>query len=96
MSLVLSPATEARIQAELATGRYAAPDELLNRAPDSLEAEQAQSEPTPKEMEDWLLRNKDAINAALDQSFAQAERGEGYSPEESCALLARHRAQRAA
>ena len=96
MSLVLSPATEARIQAELATGRYAAPDELLNRALDSLQAESTMKEPTPQEMEDWLLRNKDAINAALDQSFAQAERGEGYSPEESCALLARHRAQRAA
>jgi Arc/MetJ-type ribon-helix-helix transcriptional regulator len=100
MTLVLDPATEARIQAELATGRYAAPDELLNRALDSLnaslQAESAMNEPTPQEMEDWLLRNKDAINAALDETFAQAERGEGYSPEESRALLARHRAQRAA
>jgi len=96
MSLVLSPDTEARIQAELATGRYAAPDELLNRALDSLEAERTVSEPIPKEMEDWLLRNKEAINRDLEESFAQSERGEGYSPEESRALLAQHRAERAA
>jgi Arc/MetJ-type ribon-helix-helix transcriptional regulator len=96
MSLVLSPATEARIQAELATGRYAAPDELLNRALDSLQAERTVNEPIPKEMEDWLLRNKEAINRDLDETFAQSERGEGYSPEESRALLARHRAERAA
>jgi Arc/MetJ-type ribon-helix-helix transcriptional regulator len=96
MSLVLSPATEARIQAELATGRYAAPDELLNRALDSLEAERTVNEPIPKEMEDWLLRNKEAISRDLEESFAQSERGEGYSPEESRAILAQRRADRAA
>jgi len=98
MSLVLSPATEARIQAELATGRYAAPDELLNRALDSLnaslEAERTMNEPAPKEMEDWLLRNKDAVNAALDESFAAKERGETYSMEEAEAILAERRAAR--
>ena len=96
MSLVLSPATEARIQAELATGRYAAPDELLNRALDSLQAESAMNEPTPKEMEDWILRNKDAVNAALDESFAAKARGESYSMEEAEAILAQRRAARAA
>ena len=94
MSLVLSPATEARIQAELATGRYAAPDELLNRALDSLEADRAHSEPTPQEMDDWLLRNKDAVNAALDESFAAKERGDSYSMEEAEAILAERRAAR--
>ena len=94
MSLVLSPATEARIQAELATGRYAAPDELLNRALDSLQAESTMKEPTPQEMDDWLLRNKDAINAALDESFAAKERGESYSMEEAEAILAERRAAR--
>ncbi len=94
MSLVLSPATEARIQAELATGRYAAPDELLNRALDSLQAEIAMNQPTPQEMEDWLLRNKDAVNRALDESFAAKERGESYSMEEAEAILAERRAAR--
>jgi Arc/MetJ-type ribon-helix-helix transcriptional regulator len=39
MSLVLSPATEARVLQQVATGRYAAPDDLLNHALDLLEAE---------------------------------------------------------
>jgi hypothetical protein len=43
---------------------------------------------------DWLLRNRDSINADLDQSFAEAERGEGYSPEEVETLLAESRAAR--
>lgn len=38
MSLVLDAATEARIHNELATGRYAAPADLLNQALDLLEA----------------------------------------------------------
>ena len=48
------------------------------------------------EPEDWLVRNKEAINADLDESFAQAARGESYTPEESRALLAQHRASRSA
>ncbi len=88
MSLVLSPATEARIQAELATGRYAAPDELLNRALDLLEAE--------TEPDDWLSANKDAVRAMLDESLAAEARGESYSMEEAEAILASRRAERAA
>lgn len=43
--------------------------------------------------EDWLLRNKEAINADLDESFAQAARGEGYSTEDARALLALRRSK---
>ncbi|HZL50399.1 MAG TPA: hypothetical protein VFC37_05555 [Terracidiphilus sp.] len=85
MSLVLDPATEDRIQRQLERGPYTAPAELINRALDLLETQ-----------DDWLLRNKEAINAGLDRTFAQAARGEGYSPEESRALLEQHRTNRAA
>jgi len=84
MSLVLDPATEDRIQRQLDRGPYAEPAELLNRALDLLEAD------------DWLVRNSEAINADLEESSAQAARGEGYSPEEAMALLAARRAARAA
>jgi Arc/MetJ-type ribon-helix-helix transcriptional regulator len=84
MSLVLDPATEDRIQRQLERGPYAAPAELINRALDLLEAD------------DWLFQNRDAINADLEESSAQAARGEGYSPEEATALLAARRAARAA
>ena len=84
MSLVLDPATEDRIQRQLERGSYTAPAELINRALDLLAAD------------DCLLQNRDAINADLEESSAQAARGEGYSPEEAMSLLAARRAARAA
>jgi Arc/MetJ-type ribon-helix-helix transcriptional regulator len=88
MAITLDPATEQRIQQQLATGRFREPAELLAHALDLIETESAQ--------EDWLLRNKESLNADLDRTFAQAGRGEGYSPDESRALMAQHRASRAA
>jgi len=83
MTLTLDPATEQRLQRELARGVYANPNELIAHALDLVEAE-----------EEWFLRNKEAINAGLDESFAQAERGEGYTLEEACVILAERRASR--
>ena len=88
MAIILDPATEERIQRQLDRGTFREPAELLAHALDLVEAEAVE--------EGWLLRNKEAINADLDRTFAQAERGEGYSPEESRALLQQHRASRAA
>jgi Arc/MetJ-type ribon-helix-helix transcriptional regulator len=83
MSLTLDPATEQRIQRQLDRGAYTAPTDVINHALDLLEAE-----------DDWLLHNRDAINASLDESFAAKERGESYSPEEAEAILAERRAAR--
>jgi Arc/MetJ-type ribon-helix-helix transcriptional regulator len=94
MTLVLDPTTEARLQRELATGRYTGPSELLTHALDLLEAERDSTEATSHAMEDWLLRNKDAIQAGLQESLAAKERGESYSPEEAMAMLAERRAAR--
>jgi len=88
MAITLDAAIEQRIQRQLDRGAFREPAELLAHALDLVEAEAMQ--------EDWLLRNKEAINAGLDRTFSQAASGEGYSPEESRALLARHRASRAA
>jgi Arc/MetJ-type ribon-helix-helix transcriptional regulator len=83
MSLALDPATEQRIQREMARGVYREPDEVVNRALDLLESQEA-----------WLLRNRDAINERLEESMAQAERGEVYTAEEARALLERDRRSR--
>jgi len=83
MSLVLDPALEERIQRQLDRGAFREPAELLSHALDLVEAEG-----------DWLYQNREAINASLEETFASAERGEGYSPEESRALLAQRRAAR--
>lgn len=88
MAIVLDPATEQRIETLLSRAGFSEPAELLAHALDLVEAEEVE--------QDWLLRNKEAINADLDRTFAQAERGEGYSPEESRALLNQRRASRAA
>jgi hypothetical protein len=88
MAITLDAATEERIQRQLEGGTFPGPTELLAHALDLIEAEAF--------AEDWLTRNMDAINADLEETFAQAARGEGFSPEESRADLARHRAARAA
>jgi Arc/MetJ-type ribon-helix-helix transcriptional regulator len=88
MAITLDATTEQRIQRQLDRGAFREPAELLAHALDLVEAEAVH--------EDWLLRNKEAINAGLDRTFAQAARGEGHSPQESRALLAQHRASRTA
>jgi len=88
MAITLDAATEERIKRQLDRSTFREPAELLAHALDLVEAELS--------AEDWLLRNRESINADLDRTFAQAERGEGYSPEESRALLVRHRASRRA
>jgi predicted transcriptional regulator len=87
MTLTLDPALEKRIQQELARTGYDDPAKLIAHALDLLEAEPTAAEPLTEEMEDWGLRNKDAINRALDVSFAQASRGEFYTPEQVQARL---------
>lgn len=44
--------------------------------------------------EDWLLRNRVAIESNLEESFAQAARGEGYTLDEVKELLDRTRNSR--
>jgi Arc/MetJ-type ribon-helix-helix transcriptional regulator len=86
MAITLDAATEERIQRQLESGTFPGPTELLAHALDLLEEEKA--------AEDWLDRNMDTINADLEETFAQASRGECFSPEKSRALLAQHRATR--
>jgi Arc/MetJ-type ribon-helix-helix transcriptional regulator len=85
MAITLDLKTEQRIQRQLDRGAFREPSELLQHALDLVEAE-----------EDWLLRNRDAIDAGLDESFAQAARGEGYTLDEAKALLEERRASRIA
>jgi len=83
MTLTLDSATQQRIQEELARGRYREPAEVIAHALDLLEAERI-------EMEERRL----GLVRRLEQSFAQSERGETYSPEEARAVLAERRAAR--
>jgi Arc/MetJ-type ribon-helix-helix transcriptional regulator len=85
MAITLDLKTEQRIQRQLDRGAFREPSELLQHALDLVGAAEA-----------WLLRNRDAIDAGLDESFAQAARGEGYTLDEANALLEERRASRIA
>ena len=84
MTLTLDPVIEQRIQRELERGHFRTPAEVIEHALNLLESQG-----------DWLLRNKDAINERLEESMAQAERGEVYTPEEVRELLNQDRQNRA-
>ncbi len=71
MTLALDPATEQLLQQELATGRYGKPSALIPHALILVRAER----------EDTLARRAEII-ADLEESIAQARRGEGISGEE--------------
>lgn len=79
MSLILDPATEARLQRQLDFGAYSRPDDLLTHALDLLEAEAVQA--------DWLSANRDTVRTMFEESFAAKERGESYTLEEARAIL---------
>jgi len=66
VNLTLDSATEQRIRRELDRGHYREPAEVISHALNLLEAE-----------EEWLEMSKGALNARLEESLAQIERGEG-------------------
>lgn len=85
MALTLDPQLEQRIQHEIDLGHYGDPAEVIAHALDLLDEQEA-----------WLQRNKGAISERLEESFAQAERGEVYTAEEAARLLDQRIAERAA
>jgi len=85
MTLRLTPPTEQRIKRQAELGPFHEPDEVVNRTLDLLESQ-----------ESWIARNRDAIRERLEHSWAQAERGELYTPEEALRILDERRAARAA
>ena len=81
MAIALDPATEERIQREFARGHYGSPAEVIAQALDLLQAE-----------EEWLERSKSALNARLQESMAQIDRGEGIPGDRLLEVLAERRA----
>jgi len=85
MSLALDPQTEQRIQRKLELCGYTEPAQLINRALDLLDSEEA-----------WSDEEKANFDKRLDVSMAQAERGEVYTAEEAARLLDQRLAARLA
>jgi len=81
MAITLDPAIEQRIQQELAAGEFREPSELLSHALDLLAAERTD-----------IAARRTRLLARLDESCAQADRGEGFSEEELRDRMAQRRA----
>jgi antitoxin ParD1/3/4 len=80
MEITLDPATEERIQRELARGHYGSPAEVIAQTLDLLQAEQ-----------EWLELSKSALNARLQESMAQIDRGEGIPGDRLLEVLTQRR-----
>jgi Arc/MetJ-type ribon-helix-helix transcriptional regulator len=76
MSLALDPQTEQRIQRHIDRGHFHDSAEVIAHALNLLDAQ-----------EEWFSRNREAISERIEESAAQAERGEVYTAEEAARLL---------
>ncbi len=81
MEITLKPEDEQIIQRRLESGVFSDVNEVIHKALQSLDAEEA-----------WLLANNGAIHEKIGRGVSQLDRGEGLSPEESRARLQERKA----
>jgi putative addiction module CopG family antidote len=72
MTITLRPEDEKLIAQAIETGAYQSPDDVIRRALEILHSEDV-----------WLHEHKAQIAEKLERAFAQFERGESLSAEES-------------
>ena len=82
MSLPLSPEQETRVAEALRSGQYDSPDQVIDRALEVLH-----------EQDEWLLANREAIDAKIRRGIAELDRGEGIFEDELDAYLEKLKAQ---
>ena len=80
MAITLRPEHERLVSEAIQTGVYANSDEVIERALELLQSE-----------EKWLHGQRDEIHEKIERAFAQFERGEFCSPEESRADMERRK-----
>ncbi len=76
MTIHLTPEDERLIHKRLESGAFSSAEEVIHHALESLDAEEC-----------WLQQNRAVINEKIERGFAQFERGEGLTSEESLAGL---------
>ena len=82
MTITLRPEHQRLIAEAMRTGAYQTPDDVIDRALEMLHSE-----------EEWLLDQKDTIEAKIERAFAQFERGEFLSAEYSRADMEKRKGQ---
>lgn len=80
MTITLRPEHEKAIAEAIQSGAYQTPDEVLTRALEVLRCE-----------EEWLHEQKAEVTEKIDRAFAQFERGEFFSADESRADMERRK-----
>jgi Arc/MetJ-type ribon-helix-helix transcriptional regulator len=70
MNITLRPEHEKAITQAIQSGAYETPDHVIERALELLRSD-----------DEWLVRNKGAINERIERAMAQLDRGEGVSGE---------------
>lgn len=83
MNITLDSATEQRIQREIDRGHYREPAEVIASAMALLEAQEM-----------WSAEEPQSIRDHIEESFAAAERGELYTPDQVRAMLESDRLSR--
>ena len=78
MAIRLNPEQENRVSEAVRSGIYQTPDEVIDRALEVLH-----------EYDEWLLANRDAINAKIQRGIEELDRGEGIPEDELDAYLER-------
>lgn len=85
MKIKVMPEDEQLLQKRLESGTFATPEEVIDRALESLQVD-----------EDWLRENLASIHDKIERAFSQFKRGEGFTPEESLEQLEAKKVRRRA
>ena len=86
MAIDLKPEQQRVIDLAVASGAYQNPSEVLDQAFEIIREQ--------LELEDWMLEQRAAVDAHIEQGFAQAERGELIDGDAAIAMLRKRRAER--
>ncbi len=82
MTVTIRPEDEQLIVRAIQTGAYKNPDDVIGRALQVLRSE-----------EEWLSENQMAVSDKIERAFAQFERGEFLTPEQSKADMEQRKLQ---
>ena len=82
MTIHLNPQQETRVTEALRSGAYGSAGDVIDRALEILH-----------EQDEWLLTNREAIDAKIRTGIAELERGEGIPEDELDAWLQRLKAR---
>ena len=78
MTIQLKPEQEHRIAEAVRSGAYQSPDDVIDRALEVLQ-----------ERDEWLMANRQAVNAKIRRGIEELKRGEGIPEDELDAHLER-------